>query len=127
MGIRKGYRGGASKRFLLWAGRALSAAIPYITMVNKYPDYRLIVIDALTYAGDVGNILPEMRNSDRFEFWYGDINNLDLVSDLVGRSDVVAHFDAEKMTTIAFCGRVVDRCTDGQISRKVNHGKRRFV
>jgi dTDP-glucose 4,6-dehydratase len=64
-------------------------------MFMKYPDYRLIVIDALTYAGDVGNILPEVRNSDRFEFWYGDINNLDLVSDLVGRSDVVAHFAAE--------------------------------
>ncbi|MDA8241048.1 MAG: GDP-mannose 4,6-dehydratase [Nitrospiraceae bacterium] len=62
---------------------------------RRYPDYRLIVLDALTYAGDVENILPEVRNSGRFEFWYGDINNLDLVSDLVGRSDVVAHFAAE--------------------------------
>lgn len=62
---------------------------------SKYPDYRLIVLDALTYAGDIENILPEVRNSGRFEFWYGDINNLDLVSDLVGRSDVVAHFAAE--------------------------------
>ncbi len=62
---------------------------------SKYPDYRLIVLDMLTYAGDIENILPEVRNSGRFEFWYGDINNLDLVSDLVGRSDIVAHFAAE--------------------------------
>ncbi len=62
---------------------------------GRYPDYRLIVLDALTYAGDIENILPEVRNSGRFEFWYGDINNLDLVSDLVGRSDVVVHFAAE--------------------------------
>jgi dTDP-glucose 4,6-dehydratase len=62
---------------------------------NKYPDYRVIVLDALTYAGDIENILPEVRRSERFEFWYGDINNLDLVSDLVGRSDVVTHFAAE--------------------------------
>lgn len=62
---------------------------------HKYPDYCLIVIDALTYAGDIENILPEVRNSKRFEFWYGDINNLDLVSDLVGRSDMVVHFAAE--------------------------------
>lgn len=62
---------------------------------RKYPDYRIIVIDALTYAGDIENILPEVRNSDRYEFWYGDINNLDLVSDLVGRSDIVVHFAAE--------------------------------
>ncbi len=64
-------------------------------MFSRHPDYRLIVLDALTYAGDIENILPEVRKSDRFEFWYGDINNLDLVSDLVGRSDVVAHFAAE--------------------------------
>lgn len=62
---------------------------------DKYPDYRLIILDALTYAGDVENVLPEVRKSGRFEFWYGDINNLDLVGDLVGRSDIVAHFAAE--------------------------------
>lgn len=62
---------------------------------HEYSDYKLLVLDALTYAGDVDNILPEVRNSGRFEFWYGDINNLDLVSDLVGRSDIVVHFAAE--------------------------------
>ena len=65
------------------------------SLYRKYADYRLIVLDALTYAGDIENILPEVRNSQRFEFWYGDINNLDLVSDLVGRSDIVVHFAAE--------------------------------
>lgn len=62
---------------------------------HKYPDYKLIVLDALTYAGNVENIASEVRKSDRFEFWYGDINNLDLTSDLVGRSDIVVHFAAE--------------------------------
>ncbi len=62
---------------------------------HKYSDYKLIVLDALTYAGNVENIAPEVRTSGRFEFWYGDINNLDLVSDLVGRSDIVVHFAAE--------------------------------
>lgn len=62
---------------------------------GKYRDYRIIVLDALTYAGSMENISATVRNSERFEFWYGDINNLDLVSDLVGRSDVVVHFAAE--------------------------------
>lgn len=61
----------------------------------KHSEYKIIVLDALTYAGDIENILPEVRNSDRFEFWYGDVNNLDLTSDLVSRSDIVAHFAAE--------------------------------
>lgn len=75
------------------AGFIGSSFVDY--MFNKYSDYKLIVLDALTYAGDIGNIPGNVRNSERFEFWYGDINNLDLVSDLVGRSDAVAHFAAE--------------------------------
>lgn len=62
---------------------------------KKYKNYKIIVLDALTYAGNIENIPLDIRNSDRFEFWYGDVNNLDLVSDLVGRSDVVVHFAAE--------------------------------
>jgi len=62
---------------------------------RKYSDYRLLVLDLLTYAGDIENIPEEIRNSDRFEFWYGDMNNLDLTSDLVGRADLVIHFAAE--------------------------------
>jgi dTDP-glucose 4,6-dehydratase len=62
---------------------------------RKYPDNRILVLDYLTYAGDIENIPLEVRDSQRFEFWYGDINNLDLTSDLVDRSDVVVHFAAE--------------------------------
>lgn len=58
-------------------------------------EYKIIVLDALTYAANIENIPPEIRDSERFEFWYGDVNNLDLVSDLVGRSDIVVHFAAE--------------------------------
>lgn len=75
------------------AGFIGSNFIEYI--FEKYPDYRLLVLDLLTYAGDIENIPAKIRNSGRFEFWYGDMNNLDLVSDLVGRSDIVVHFAAE--------------------------------
>lgn len=62
---------------------------------NKHPEWKIIVVDALTYAGDIENIPENIRNSDRFEFWYGDINNLDLMSDLVSRSEMVVHLAAE--------------------------------
>jgi dTDP-glucose 4,6-dehydratase len=64
-------------------------------IMQKYPDYKLLMLDGLTYAGDIENIPDAFRNSNRFEFWYGDVNNLDLVSDLVGKSDIVVHFAAE--------------------------------
>lgn len=75
------------------AGFIGSIFIDYI--FKKYPDYRLLVLDLLTYAGEVENVPERIRNSGRFEFWYGDMNNLDLTSDLVGRSDIVVHFAAE--------------------------------
>lgn len=62
---------------------------------RKYPDYKIVVLDALTYAGNIENIPQEIRDSGRFEFWYGDLNNLDLVNDLVARSQVIVHFAAE--------------------------------
>jgi dTDP-glucose 4,6-dehydratase len=75
------------------AGFIGSNFVEYLFM--KYSDYRILILDSLTYAGDIENIHPDIRNSDRFEFWYGDVNNLDLVSDLVGRSEIVVHFAAE--------------------------------
>lgn len=75
------------------AGFIGSNFVEYI--FRKYPDYSILVLDSLTYAGDIENIHPDIRDSGRFEFWYGDVNNLDLVSDLVGRSEIVVHFAAE--------------------------------
>lgn len=62
---------------------------------NKYPDYNFIVLDALTYAGDIKNIPEEIHKSDRFKFWYGDVRNAKLVEHLVGMVDAVIHFAAE--------------------------------
>jgi dTDP-glucose 4,6-dehydratase len=75
------------------AGFIASNFIDYI--YDRYPEYKIMVLDVLTYAGDLENIRADIRNSGRFEFWYGDINNLDLVSDLVGKSDFVIHYAAE--------------------------------
>ncbi len=62
---------------------------------NKYPDDRIIVLDALTYAGNPDNFPEHIRDSDRFEFWYGNVTNDELVNNLVSRSAIVVHFAAE--------------------------------
>jgi dTDP-glucose 4,6-dehydratase len=64
-------------------------------LYRTYPDYHLIVLDALTYAGSPDNIPDDIKKSKRFEFWYGNVTNDDLVSQLVNRSDIVVHFAAE--------------------------------
>lgn len=67
-------------------------------LAEHYPSDKIIVLDALTYAGSV-NSLPTGLNPERFEFWYGNVKNGELVDTLVGKSDIVVHFAAESHVT----------------------------
>lgn len=62
---------------------------------RERPAWRILVLDALTYAGNLANFAPDLRESRRFEFWYGDVNNLTLVDKLVAQAELVVHFAAE--------------------------------
>lgn len=44
-------------------------------MVNKYPNYRFINFDALTYAGNLEN-LKDVENKSNYTFFKGDIRNI---------------------------------------------------
>ncbi len=68
---------------------------------NKYPDYKIIVLDALTYAGNIENFPVNINesNGDRFVFWYGNVRNAELVDTLMSQSDMVVHFAAETHVT----------------------------
>ncbi len=75
------------------AGFIGSNFVKYI--FRHYPGYKLIVLDALTYAGNMDNIPEDIKGDSRFSFWYGNVTNGALVSELVAQSDVVIHFAAE--------------------------------
>ena len=71
-------------------------------MYQQYPDYRILVLDALTYAGSVENLpvpLSQNLELERFEFWHGNVLNGELVDTLVSRADYVVHFAAESHVT----------------------------
>jgi dTDP-glucose 4,6-dehydratase len=68
-------------------------------LYKKYPDYRLLVVDALTYAGNVHNCPDGALGSSRYEFWYGDVRNGELMDTLVSQSDIVVHMAAESHVT----------------------------
>jgi len=65
-------------------------------MLSKYPDYRIVCLDALTYAGNLKTLKPVMNN-DNFRFVKGDIRDRDLVFDLFAEEDfdMVVNFAAE--------------------------------
>ncbi|MCT7508239.1 dTDP-glucose 4,6-dehydratase [Aliarcobacter cryaerophilus] len=64
--------------------------------LEKYPNYNLVNLDLLTYAGDFEN-LKECENNPRYKFIKGDICNRELVEFIFSEYDIkgVIHFAAE--------------------------------
>ena len=56
------------------------------------PDVEILVLDALTYAGDLAN-LHDL--GDKYQFHQGNILDSDVVDTLVSKVDLVVHFAAE--------------------------------
>jgi dTDP-glucose 4,6-dehydratase len=61
---------------------------------TTYGDAEVVVLDKLTYAGNLANLEP-VASSSRLRFVEGDILDVGLVDDLVSGSDAVVHFAAE--------------------------------
>ncbi len=73
-------------------------------ILDKYPEYKVIVLDILTYAGNTDNLpqdlLKQADSEDpRLSFWYGNVGNASLVDTLMERSHMVVHFAAESHVT----------------------------
>ena len=64
--------------------------------VNKYPNYRIINLDKLTYAGNLEN-LKDVENSDNYSFVKADIADFDTIYPLFvnEKIDSVIHLAAE--------------------------------
>lgn len=64
--------------------------------LNKYPQGQLVVLDALTYAGNRQS-LSALDDSPRFHFVHGDICDTELVENLLQHHaiDTLVHFAAE--------------------------------
>jgi dTDP-glucose 4,6-dehydratase len=74
------------------AGFIGSNFIHYI--LEKYEDYEIINLDALTYAGNLDN-LKKVENNSHYKFVEGNILDEKLMDELVKQVDLVVHFAAE--------------------------------
>jgi dTDP-glucose 4,6-dehydratase len=87
------------KRILVTGGAGFIGSNFVHHMHERYPDYHFKVVDSLTYAGNVENLPNGGFGDERYEFWYGDVRNGELMDSLVGDSDVVVHMAAETHVT----------------------------
>lgn len=76
------------------AGFIGSNFVPYF--IDKYPEYNIINLDKLTYAGNLEN-LSELKGNKQYTFVQGDICNRELIEFLFKTYDIrgVIHFAAE--------------------------------
>ena len=85
-----------SKTILVTGGAGFigSNFVPYFC--GKYPEYNIINLDKLTYAGNLDN-LKECESLPNYKFVQGDICDAELVEKLFADNDIrgVVHFAAE--------------------------------
>ncbi len=76
------------------AGFIGSNFIRYLT--KKYPEYKIVNLDILTYAGNLEN-LRDIEENPNYEFIRGDITDKNLVNNLVKDADIdiIVNFAAE--------------------------------
>lgn len=63
-------------------------------ILRTYPDYQIINLDALTYAGNLEN-LKSWDGDARYRFVKGNITDKKLVDELAAGVDIIVHFAAE--------------------------------
>ena len=74
------------------AGFIGSCFVRYI--LNKYPNDKVINLDALTYAGNIEN-LTDIKDNPNYKFVHGNICDKNLVRELIKEVDAVVNFAAE--------------------------------
>ena len=86
----------APSRLLVTGGAGFIGANFVQYWLARYPGHRVVVLDALTYAGNVAS-LEAVASHPGFHLVHGDIRDQDLVEDLLRDEavDTIVHFAAE--------------------------------
>ena len=100
-------------------------------MLNKYNDYKIICLDALTYAGNMETLDP-VKDNPNFKFYKADIADRDAVYEIFEKEkpDIIVNFAAEShvdrsidnpgiflQTNVIGTGVLMDACRKYGITR----------
>jgi dTDP-glucose 4,6-dehydratase len=87
-------KGCGTLKLLVTGGCGFIGSNFILYMMKKYPDYKIINLDKLTYAGNLEN-LNDVENNPNYSFVRGDICDPNLVHVVMKSVDHVVHFAAE--------------------------------
>ncbi|MDE6272243.1 MAG: dTDP-glucose 4,6-dehydratase [Muribaculaceae bacterium] len=84
------------RRILITGGAGFIGSHVVRLFVNKYPDYLIVNLDALTYAGNLAN-LKDIESAPNYRFVKADIADLDRMREIIRENEIdgVIHLAAE--------------------------------
>ena len=80
-------------------------------MLEKYPDYKIVNFDKLTYAGNLAN-LADVENNQNYSFVQGDITDLDKLNSVIKEHDI---------------NHVINFAAETHVDRSIHGGSKDFV
>src|SRR5579871_1292986 len=85
-----------SKKIMITGGAGFIGSHVVRLFVTKYPEYQIVNLDLLTYAGNLEN-LRDIESAPNYIFEKGDINDEKRINELFGQYqfDSVIHLAAE--------------------------------
>ena len=86
----------SNRKILITGGAGFIGSHVVRLLVNKYPGYQIVNLDALTYAGNLEN-LRDIEASLNYRFVKGDITDEVFINELFAKEqfDAVIHLAAE--------------------------------
>ena len=93
-------------KILVTGGAGFIGSNFIIYIMEKYPNYEIVNLDKLTYAGNLDN-LKSIENNPKYKFIKGDICDKNIVQKAMSGCDMVVHFAAESHVDRSISGPAI--------------------